>query len=243
MGSTIPTENPDQENLLPVSKDIKMSENQLEKTNYIKLSNIDKAQKFSKGEHTKVAVLGWLFDMSPKAKKLYYAPTSFVPNEKYGTQKPWHGSWMVDLILEVAPKTKIIPIRVVPNGNIRDKNKQKYVIEGIKYAADHGAVAVTNSTGPITDSSAFRDAVRYAEENGCIFVDVHPEAIGWTAEGHGKFPKNKNELVKQVIHTGVLPSKEFPKVFYKNLRDIFTYGYEITSHFKSGFGYSNAPQL
>jgi len=80
------------------------------KTSFITFSNIDKAWSYSQGENTKVAVLDWLFDMSDEASAKYVNPISLVPNQKIGFGKPWHGEWMAQIVHQVAPKAKIIPI-------------------------------------------------------------------------------------------------------------------------------------
>jgi len=50
-------------------------------------SRIDKAWSYSRGDNTKVAVLDWLFDMSPRASAKYVNPTSMIPGEARRTDE------------------------------------------------------------------------------------------------------------------------------------------------------------
>ena len=161
-----------------------------QKTNFLTFSKINEAHKLSLGRGAKIAVLGWCFDMSKNASAKYIDQFSLVPKNPLGELKPWHGSWMVNIIHRIAPKAKIIPIRVRPRTKTDNLQKnteelQKYIVKGVIYAADHGAVAVTNSTGPVKNSPALINAVKYAESKGCIFVDVHPEYKTWRNGSRG----------------------------------------------------------
>ena len=217
----------------------------LKQTNFLKFSKINEAKKLSLGKGTKVAVLGWLFDMSKPASTKYINQISLVPNQPLGEFKPWHGSWMVNIVHRIASKAKIIPIRVRPkttteNFQNNTEKLQKYIIKGIIYAADHGAVAVTNSTGPVKNSQELINAVKYAESKGCIFVDVHPEYQGWK-DGHVVFA-DKNKLSKLIIHAGLVTSAKHP-VKPDMKRDICTWGYQINPQYKDGWGYSSSPPI
>ena len=77
--------------------------------NFITFSRIEKAWEYARGKNSKVAVLDWLFDMSPEASKKYEHPTSLVPGEPIGTGEPWHGEWMAEPFHQIAPEAKIIP--------------------------------------------------------------------------------------------------------------------------------------
>jgi len=57
----------------------KQEESFVSEPNYITFSRIDKAWEYAKGENSKVAILDWLFDMSPEASKKYENSTSLVP--------------------------------------------------------------------------------------------------------------------------------------------------------------------
>ena len=225
-------------------KETYMTEAQLKKTNFLKFSRIDEAQKLSAGKGEKVAVLGWCFDMSPEAKKMYSDATSLVPGKPLGLEKPAHGAWMVNLIHRVAPEAKIMPIRVVPDSYANEKEgvfaRQKYIEEGIKYAADHGAVAVTTSTGLVMDTPELKEAIDYAESKGCIFVDDHPEGKGWNGE-FGVYPP-KDELNNKIIHPAPYPALDNPQL-PDSLRDIYVWGYDVTNTFGNNWGYSNTPPI
>ena len=76
--------------------------------NLITFCKIDKAWGYAKGNNVKVAVLDWLFDMSPKASKKYEYKTSMVPGQPIGFGEVWHGEWMAQIVNDIAPQAKII---------------------------------------------------------------------------------------------------------------------------------------
>jgi len=204
------------------------------KTSFITFSNIDKAWSYSQGENTKVAVLDWLFDMSDEASSKYVNPISLVPNQKIGFGKPWHGEWMAQIVHQVAPKAKIIPIRARPvSDNEQDADGrniyEKYLVEGIRFAADQGVVAVTNSMGPVTQCEELQAAIDYAEQKGTIFVNVHPEL-------------KAKEYDKRIIHSGIVSVPRHP-ASPEPYRDIYVWPYQENPVYKDGWGYSNGPPI
>ncbi len=68
----------------------------------------------------------------------------------------------------VADNVLIMPIRVVPEGDERDKD----VANGIRYAVDNGARIINMSFGKSYkwDKAVVDDAIRYAEEKGVLLV-------------------------------------------------------------------------
>lgn len=206
-------------------------------TNYITFSKIDAAWKYSKGANTIVAVVDWLFDLSPEAAKKYIMPTSMIPGEEVGTNEPWHGEWMATIVHTIAPDAKIIPIRGNPGNN---GSYESYLIKAIRFAADNGAAAVTNSMGPVKHTKELLDAIDYAWEKGTIFIDVHPEYISNDSEGY-KFCKT-GECSAKIIHTGIVSVPKYT-CEPEEIRDIYTWPYEINPKFKDGWGYSNAPPI
>jgi hypothetical protein len=204
--------------------------------NLITFSKIDKAWTYGRGENTKVAVCDWLFDMSPKASAKYADPTSTVPGAAIGSDEPWHGAWMVEIVHQVAPGAKIIPIRARPGRqDKRDPDGrypyEKYLIQGIRYAADHGAVAVTNSMGPVTQCKELQEAIDYAEQKGTIFIDVHPED-----------KTNPNSIDKRIIHPGLVPVPKY-RARLEPARSVYVWPYQMNPVFRDGWGYSNGPPI
>jgi hypothetical protein len=203
--------------------------------NFITFSNIDKAWEYSLGQNTKVAVLDWLFDMSQKASDKYVNPTSMIPDKPVGSSKPWHGEWMAMIVHQVAPQAKIIPIRTRPDKDGLDEDGrekyEKYLTKGIRFAADQGCVAVTNSMGPVTYCKELEDAINYAEQKGTIFIDVHQERI---AKG--------THYDDRILHTGVVAVPKHPAIHERG-RDIYVWPYDINPVYKDGWGYSNGPPI
>jgi hypothetical protein len=214
--------------------------------NYISFHKIDNAWRISKGRGVKVAVLDWLFDMSPDASQKYVDPISLVPGQEVGSSEPWHGEWMAEIIHRIAPEAKIIPIRArppigdTPKNNPDEQPYEQYLIEGIYYAADHGAVAVTNSMGPVRLTEKLIDAVKYAEKKGTVFINVHPEYL---ERENGSFVFcDFSQCSPLIIHTGIVSVPKYHLEPESN-RDIYTWPYEMNPKFKDGWGFSNGPPI
>jgi hypothetical protein len=205
---------------------------------FITFSRIDKAWALSKGQNVRVAVVDWQFNLKGKAAEKYVCPTSLVPGEEIGKLKPWHGEWMAEIVHQVAPEAKIIPLNA---RSIKDSDKfEEYLIKGIRFAADQGAVAVTSSMGQIPQSAALREAVDFAEARGAIFVDVHPEYI--QEEGQKPRAPKEEESDARIIHTGIVSVPLHP-VEPKATRDVYTWPYDLEASYEDGWGYSNAPPI
>lgn len=217
-----------------------------QKTNFIKFSRIDKAWKYTKGKDTKVAILDWLFDVSPEALKKYINPTSLIPGEPIGTGEPWHGEWMAEIVHRIAPEAKIIPIRTRRSQAKRDKSGNKsqtyepYLIKGIYFAVDQGVVAITNSMGPVKHSDTLRAAIDYAEEKGTVFINVHPEYLVYTKDNYKEC--DSDTIDKRIIHPGLVSVPKYPIEPELN-RDVYVWPYQINPKFKDGWGYSNGPPI
>ena len=216
-------------------------------SNLITFSKIDKAWGYAKGNNVKVAILDWLFDMSPKASKKYEYATSMVPGQPIGFAEAWHGEWMAQIVHDIAPQAKVIPIRARPLSKEGDRDSdgrqvyEKYLIKGIRYAADHGAVAVTNSMGPVKHCDELRAAIDYAEQKGTIFINVHPEYLIYTKDQFKQC--DPNECDKRIIHAGIVSVPKHPNARVNPCRDIYVWPYQINPTFRDGWGYSNGPPV
>jgi subtilisin family serine protease len=200
------------------------------KVNFITFSRIDKAQELSQGEGVTVAVCDWLFDLrGGAASRKYVNPISMIPGEPVGANEPWHGEWMAEMVHQTAPACKIIPIRA----RTYKDDYQQYLIKGIRFAADQGAVAVTSSMGPLTLNDELRDAVDYAEAKGTLFINVHQ--IGEAIPG-------RDEICRKIICTGLISVPWHPAGLGTD-RDIYLWPYALTATYKDGWGYSNGPPI
>lgn len=212
--------------------------------NMITFAHIDRAWQYGNGRGTKVAVLDWLFDMSPEASEKYVDPTCLIPGQKIGFAEAWHGEWMAETVHRIAPEAKIMPIRARPSSGERDtlpdgrQVYEDYLIQGIRLAADRGAVAVTNSMGPVKQCPALRAAIDYAESKGTIFVDVHPEYLEYGPERVRWC--DANNIDTRIIHPGLVAVPDHPARL-NPLRDIYVWPYQIEPKFRDGWGYSNGP--
>lgn len=217
-----------------------------EENNYISFHKIDKAWRISKGRGVKVAALDWLFDMSLEASQKYIDPISLVAGHEVGSSEPWHGEWMAEIVHRIAPEGKIIPIRAQPpREENQDKNRkeqpcEQFLIEGIRYRADHGAVAVTNFMGPVKHTEKLIEIVKYAEKMGTVFIDVHPEYLD--KKGGSYVFCDSSQRSPLIIHTGIISVPKYPLEPETN-RDIYTWPFEINPKFKDGWGFSNGPPI
>ena len=195
-------------------------------TTYITYHKVDKAWKLTKGNGVKIAILDWLFDVSPKASQKYVDAISLVPNQPLGEHPPWHGEWMAEIVHTIAPEAKIIPVRCRPNSDVDNpetvvyKPYEKYLIEGIKYAADHGTVAVTSSMGLLKQTEELNDAVEYAAKKGTIFIDVHPEFLAY--KDSTLIFCDSTQLNPLILHPGIVSvpvqnDREYIEIFTPGL--------------------------
>ena len=232
--------------MFPIRHIYGQTENSIDKeTNYISFHNIEKAWAYSKGKDVKVAVLDWMFDIKSDTSQKYINPTSLVPGQDIGIYEAWHGEWMAEIIHTIAPEAKIIPIRARPARDGKEKSfidrpYEKYILQGIKFAADQGAVVVTNSMGPLKQSAELDKVIEYAANRGTVFIDVHPEYITYKNDSY--VLGDSLTLNKLIIHSGIIPVPEHPARRHAG-RDIYTWPYQINPKYKDGWGYSNGPPI
>ncbi len=222
------------------------SENAGNRTDYLAFHRIEEAWSISKGAGVRVAVLDWLFDLSPEAAGKYVDAVSLVPGQDIGEMEPWHGEWMAGIVHRIAPQARIIPVRARPMsepGTDADNGEQPYeayLVQGIRYAADHGATVVTSSMGPVKQSHKLHEAVQYAEGKGTIFVDVHPEYL---VHRNGSFEFcEQGGCDDRILHVGIVSVPDHPVEAVPE-RDVYTWPYDIDPVFQDGWGYSNGPPI
>lgn len=99
-------------------------------------------------------------------------------------------------ILGVAPKAKVLPVKVLDGTGRGDDD---VVAQGIRWAADHGADVISLSLGGGTDTPAMLDALAYAAGKGVWLAlaagnsgsvpdgALTPAFDDVTAPGHGRF--------------------------------------------------------
>jgi hypothetical protein len=160
-----------------------------------------------------------------------------VPGERIGDLKPWHGAWMVDIVHQIAPDAKIIPII---GRSLKQASLQDSVPLGIRYAAEHGATVVTSSMGPVTQSQALRDAIDFAEPRGALFVNVHPENVA--AEGEDFRPCRESECDPRIVRAGIVSVPEHP-VKPDPSRLICTWPYSLNASYQDDWGFSTGPPI
>ena len=203
----------------------------------IAFSRIDKARAHSRGANVTVAVVDWQFDPHAEAAAKFVFPTSMVPGERMGDLKPWHGAWMVNIVHRIAPEARIIPII---GRSLKMPHYQEALVRGIRYAADHAAVAVSSSMGTVRLTQELQEAIDYAEERGTLFVDVHPENV---AADPKKFqPCSPSECEPRIVRTGIVSVPAHPATPHPS-RLVYTWPYDLDAHYEDGWGFSNAPPI
>lgn len=203
----------------------------------IAFSRIDKAWALSKGASVTVAVIDWQFDPNAEVAAKFVFATSMVPGERMGDLKPWHGAWMVDIVHRIAPEARIIPII---GRSLKHAGYQESLVEGIRYAAEHDAVAVTSSMGPVNRSEVLSAAVDLAEQRGTLFVNVHPENLA--AKGEKFRMCGTGECDGRIVHAGVVSVPEHVVKPHPS-RDVYTWPYDLDAKFEDGWGFSNGPPI
>ncbi len=136
----------------------------------------------------------------------------------------------------VATNVKIMAVRVVPNGDERDKD----VANGIRYAVDNGAKIINMSFGK--SFSPFKrvvdDAVRYAESKGVLLVhaagnsnqnnDTEPNFPNRNDKANAKEFSNWLEIGASSFEKGLDLPADFSN-FGKKSVDFFAPGVDILS--------------
>lgn len=130
----------------------------------------------------------------------------------------------------VATMAKIMVLRVVPNGDERDKD----VANAIRYAVDNGAKVINMSFGKAFDynKAIVDEAVRYAESKDVLIIHAAGnDAKNTDKESNFPSPRYKNDsLCKTWIEVGASQMNQGPASFSnygKKTVNVFAPGFEI----------------
>jgi subtilisin family serine protease len=136
----------------------------------------------------------------------------------------------------VATNVKIMAIRVVPNGDERDKD----VANGIRYAVDNGAKIINMSFGKSYSpyKKVVDEAVRYAESKGVLLIhaagnsnqdnDVEANFPNRTYKAQGQEFSNWLEIGASSFQKGINLPADFSNYGKKSV-DFFAPGVDILS--------------
>lgn len=146
----------------------------------------------------------------------------------------------------VADNVRIMSVKVVPEGDERDKD----VALGIRYAVDNGAQIINMSFGKgFSPQKAWvDDAIRYAEEKGVLIIHAagNDGANNDEVENYPKDTYNDGKEANNVITVGAIGNgRTGSKVagfsnYGKKEVDVFAPGVQIYSTIPGGNKYNNA---
>lgn len=167
--------------------------------------NLPEAWHYSQGEGIVVAVLDTGCDLDHEDLVDNLLPgKNFINPNLPPEDDNGHGSHVTGIIcainndfgvVGVAPKTKVIPVKVLDKKGSGDLAT---VASGIRWAADQGADFITMSLGSPSPVPLVQEAIRYAASKGCVtfcaagnagktrqifYPAAYPEVIGIGAIG------------------------------------------------------------
>ncbi len=126
----------------------------------------------------------------------------------------------------IAPNSKIMPVKVLDDEGIGDDAN---IVEGIKYATDHGAQVINMSLGGPGTSEVLQDAINYATSRGVNVV---------VAAGNENGPIDTPGNCKGVLTVGAI-ERNLKKADYSNYGkklDVVAPGSNILSTYSDGKG-------
>jgi len=182
------------------------------------------------------------------------ATEKFYGNNSVAGPDAFHGTHVAGIIAAVrgngigvegvASKAKIMVVRVVPDGDERDKD----VANGIRYAADNGAKIINMSFGKgySYNKQVVNDAVEYAAKKGVLLVHAAGNSNN-DNDAIGNYPNDSlsgGRFAETWIEVGASQQQQKHLAtdfsnYGKNNVDLFAPGYEIYSTAPNN-GYENA---
>ena len=172
--------------------------------------NLHEAHRVSKnfGAGVKIAVLDTGIDLNHPLFEGRLAPRSewrdYIDNDNYPSESSGsahgHGTGVAGIILQIAPKATILPIRVL-DGN--GKGDTDDVIKAITHAVDSGAQIINASLGTTAHVMGLYNTASYATDNG-VYIASSSGNYGATAETTQ--PGTYSAYNRQVFGVGSLDS-------------------------------------
>lgn len=163
-----------------------------------RLLQLDRAHQISQGDGIVVAIIDTGIQLDHPALAPYLSPIRHdfldddaIPDDSANKldddgdgmidEAAGHGTHIAGIIHLVAPKARIMPLRVLDS----DGNGYLFqVVEAIAYAVNHGANVINLSLGIKVKSRILSDAVQYATEHGVVVV----AAAGNLADSNAQYP-------------------------------------------------------
>ncbi len=192
------------------------------------------ARKF--GEGVKVAVVdtgvdtahpGLVNNLAPAHEWRDFIENDNNPMEPSGGSAYGHGTAAAGLVLQVAPKAKILPIRVL---NSNGQGNLDHVILAINHAVNSGAQVINLSLGAFDWYQPLVDALNFANSRG---VWVVASAGNQGKKDEITYPGRWGWWLNNVIGVGSLDSDDRLSSFSSFGADVFTWapGNDVTSFY------------
>jgi hypothetical protein len=105
--------------------------------------------------------------LAPSTEWKDYVEGDTNPAEPASGSMRGHGTGVAGIIVQVAPKATILPIRVL---NADGSGSLSQVVSGIYWAADRGVNVINLSLGSIDPSTTLYNALKYARDRGVYIV-------------------------------------------------------------------------
>ena len=96
-----------------------------------------------------------------------YVDSDFNPADELGGRLSGHGTAVTGIVLQVAPKSTVLPIRVLDIDGTGDMDA---LVSGIMHSVSAGADVINLSLGSFTSSSVLNTAIQYAKKQGVYVI-------------------------------------------------------------------------
>ena len=180
--------------------------NNLDEWNKIELFSGHLAAK-NLGDGVKIAVIDTGIDLdhsllvnnlAPTVEWVDYVDADYLPEDELGGLLSGHGTGVTGIILQVAPKAQILPLRVLGANGTGDTSD---VAAAIAHAANSGVDIINLSLGIDENSTVLKKMLSYAASKG-IYVFAATGNAGQAKVDYPASYSSWNELVSSLFGIG-----------------------------------------
>ena len=127
---------------------------------------------------------------------------NFVDDMAFQKDNNGHGTACASLVLQTAPRAKILPVKVMSEKGISDGFS---IAKGLVYAVKQGAKIINLSLGTTDETTLLDEAVNYAQENGVLIVA--------SSGNEGKESENYPSSLNGVLCVGAIDGEKWKAPF------------------------------